>query len=318
MDTAQAIRPQLKKQETIINRHLRRLQRIHFAIFDIIPFLCFLLVIGLQWWYPINGLQIGLVLGMWFLTGGAISVGFHRYFSHRGFKTGKFMSSLFIIFGSMAAQGPMISWASIHRRHHEKSDLDGDPHSPNQHGQHVWGRIRGLWHAHFSWMINHEYPNPAHYVPDLLKNKSVAKHNRQYLLWVIIGLLLPTAIAALVTRSATGTLLGFLWGGPVRIFLVDHIIWSVNSVCHMFGTAPFNTQDLSRNNYWLAIPTMGESLQNNHHAFPNSPSIGLVWWQLDIGAMLIRGLAAVGLVWDLKLPSPSMIAAKRIAKPVPV
>lgn len=300
------------KRKTIVNDYIKGLQLRHFFWYNLLPFALLIPAIISLWWLPIGLIEIGLIVFFWALTMIGVSIGFHRYFTHRSFKTNKVMGTAFAILGSMAAQGPLISWVAVHRRHHECSDESGDPHSPNLHGQGVWGTIQGLWHSHIGWLINHEYPNPAFYAPELLRDRTLSKINRQYLFWVILGLVIPSVLGGILHGSWMGALQGFLWGGVVRIFLVDNIILSVNSVSHVYGTCAFETRDHSRNNLWVALPTFGESWQNNHHAFESSASIGLKWWQIDLGYYVIWLLQKTGLVWDVNLPSASMIEAKKI------
>jgi stearoyl-CoA desaturase (delta-9 desaturase) len=172
--------------------------------------------------------------------------------------------------------------------------------------------LRGLWHAHIGWLTDHEYPNPGYYAPDLVRDKTLAKINRYYGMWVSLGLLIPTILGGALSGSWLGALLGFLWGGPVRMFLVDNCILSINSFSHVYGAHPFNTGDNSRNNAWVALPTFGESWQNNHHAFASSARIGLKWWQLDFGYLIVWFLEKAGLVWDVNTPTPETIEAKLI------
>ncbi len=301
-----------EKGKVINNDYIKKLQLRHFFWYNALPFILLIPAIISIRWLPIGLIEIGLILLFWALTMTGVSVGFHRYFTHRSFKTNPIMGTAFAILGSMAAQGPLISWVAVHRRHHECSDEPGDPHSPNLHGQGFWGTIQGLWHSHIGWLINHEYPNPAFYAPELLRDRSISKINRHYLFWVILGLVIPSVLGGILHGSWTGALQGFLWGGLARIFLVDNIILSVNSVSHVYGNCAFNTQDNSRNNPWVALPTFGESWQNNHHAFETSASIGLEWWQIDLGYYFIRLLAFTGLAWDVNLPSVSMMEAKKI------
>jgi stearoyl-CoA desaturase (delta-9 desaturase) len=215
----------------------------------------------------------------------------------------------------MAAQGPLVSWVAVHRRHHERSDKPGDPHSPNPDllGGGAFGTLRGLWHAHVGWLTNHEYPNPVHYAPDLLRDRLISRVNRHYLLWVALGLLIPTVLGGLLHGSGLGALQGFLWGGLVRMVVVDNSVLSINSFSHVFGSYDFQTDDHSRNNPWVALPTFGESWQNNHHAFASSAAIGLRWWQVDFGYWLIVVLAKLGLVWNVCRPTVAMMRAKRVA-----
>jgi stearoyl-CoA desaturase (delta-9 desaturase) len=216
------------------------------------------------------------------------------------------------VLGSMAGQGGVISWVALHRRHHECSDQEGDPHSPNLYGRDLKGRLRGLAHSHFLWMRRHEYPNVVHYAPDLLKDRALVRISRAYYWIVTAGLLVPALIGGLVTMSWPGALGGLLWGGFVRIFLLEHIVWAINSFLHMYGTRPYDSREESRNGPIFALITLGEAWHNNHHAFPESASFGLDWYRADPGYWLIKALGACGLVWDIGRPSDERRAAKRI------
>jgi stearoyl-CoA desaturase (Delta-9 desaturase) len=282
---------------------LHRQQRRHFVLFDVVPFLGTVVAVALLWNQPIRTIDVGLFLVMWLLTGLGLTVGYHRLFSHGAFATTRPVSAALVIFGSMAARGPMISWVAIHRRHHQHSDAEGDTHSPNLHGARVWEKTRGFLHAHLTWMIGHDYPNPRHYVPDLLGDPMLVKLTSYYQFWIALGLVLPALIGVAVEGGWSGALNGLLWGGIVRIFVVEHSMSAINSVQHLFGSRPFDTRgDNSRNSIWLGALAWGEGWHNNHHAFPYSAAFGLSWYQFDPGYWLIRSLQAVGLAWDVKLP----------------
>lgn len=298
--------------KTISGNYIKGRQGQHFLLYNVIPFIGVVIAIALLWWFPIGPVEIGLLVGMWALTMIGMSVGLHRYFAHRAFKTNQAIRVMLAILGCIAAQGPLISWVAVHRRHHEFSDKQGDPHSPNLHGGGFWGTLRGLWHAHVGWLLNHEYPNPVYYAPDLVRDKTLEKINRRYVGWVILGLLIPTVIGGFLHASLLGALQGFLWGGLVRMFLVDNSILCINSVSHVYGGQPFDAGDNSRNNAWVALPTFGESWQNNHHAFASSARIGLEWWQIDIGYWIIWLLEKTGMVWDVRVPTGEMIHAKQV------
>jgi stearoyl-CoA desaturase (delta-9 desaturase) len=226
--------------------------------------------------------------------------------------------ALFGIFGMMGAQGPMFQWVAIHRRHHATSDRPGDPHSPHGHGHGLGGLLRGLWHSHVGWMFDTHsnmlgiYNCEAaqerddvrwdHYIPDLLKDPLLVWANRTYYVWLALGLGLPGAIAPAVTGSWAEAGLGVLWGGPVRIFLVQHATALIASVAHVHGTTPYRTADESRNSFLCALPTFGE-WHNNHHAFRYSAYMGLKWWQFDPSGRLIDAMRVVGLAWDVKVPN---------------
>jgi stearoyl-CoA desaturase (delta-9 desaturase) len=307
----------MRDNRVIRSRHFRRLQRRHFILFDVLPFLGTLVALALVFHRPIGWLEIGLFFGMWMLTGLGLTVGYHRLFTHRAFSTGTAVSCMLIVMGSMAGRGSMLSWVAMHRRHHELSDQEGDLHSPNLHGDSVRGRLRGFLHAHMTWMIEHDYPNVAHYVPDLMAERTLLIVNRYYYLWVLLGLLMPAAIGGLVAGSLWGAISGFLWGGVVRMFAVEQAMSAINSVMHSFGTRPFTTRgDNSRNLGIMAWLAWGEGWHNNHHAFPYSAAFGLRWFEFDPGYLFIRSLAVLGLVWNVKVPSPEKIARRRLREPV--
>lgn len=304
--------PQAPRTKTVSNAYLHRLQRRHFLLFDILPIVGTVAALAFLFVHPLGLTELVLFFSLWLLTGLGITVGYHRLFTHRTFKAKQSVITALVILGSMAGQGGVVSWVALHRRHHECSDRDGDPHSPNLYGSGVKGRLRGLMHSHFLWMRRHEYPNVVHYAPDLIKNRALVRVARHYYYWVALGLILPAVIGGVVYQSWTGVISGLLWGGLVRMFVLEHIVWAINSFLHMFGTRPYASRENSRNGGVFALVTLGESWHNNHHAFPESASFGLDWYRLDPGYWLIRLLAACGLVWDVGLPSDERKAAKRI------
>jgi stearoyl-CoA desaturase (Delta-9 desaturase) len=300
------------RDKTIIRSpHLHRLQRRHFILFDVLPFVGTLAALILLVFHPIGPVDVGLFFSLWLLTGLGLTVGYHRLFTHRAFSTSAGMNVAFIIFGSMAGRGPMLSWVAMHRRHHELSDREGDLHSPNMHGSTFAGRLRGWWHAHMGWMVAHDYPNITHYVPDLMADPVIVAANRRYYTWVALGLLLPAALGGLLTQSWLGALTGFLWGGVVRMFVVEQSMSAINSCLHLFGKRRFATRnDNSRNSGIFAFLVWGEGWHNNHHAFPYSAAFGLRWHEIDPGFWSIRLLQALGLAWNVKVPSREKILAR--------
>ncbi|AHH17990.1 putative fatty acid desaturase [Nocardia nova SH22a] len=301
---------------TVGNAYIHRLQRRHFLLFDVAPFLGVIAAIAFAWVRPPGFPEFGALAIMWSLTGIGVTVGYHRLFTHRSFHAAQPVALTLAVLGSMAGQGGVVSWVAIHRRHHECSDRDGDPHSPNLSGGGLAGRVRGLAHSHFLWMRRHEYPNIVHYAPDLLKNRPLVRVARWYYHWFALGMLAPGVVCGLITLSWQGFVGGVLWGGLVRVFVLEHIVWAINSLLHMFGTRPYRSRENSRNGGVFALISLGESWHNNHHAFPESPSFGLDWYRLDPGYWVIRLLALAGLARDLKLPTPARRNAKR-AQPRP-
>lgn len=248
---------------------------------------------------------------MYFLSLTGLTVGFHRLYTHRSFKANRYLGYVLAIFGSMSAQGPVIFWVATHRRHHIHSDKEHDPHSPI-FGEKVgfWGNLKKIWHSHIGWQFSNDLPNTSKYARDLLKDPTLLKINKRYLYWVYLGLLIPGLFGYIATQTIEGTLLAFLWGGLIRIFLVSHAVYSLNSLCHLFGVNKFRTGEGSRNNWWLAIPTLGEGWHNNHHAFPNAASLRFKWWQIDISAIIIWFLRKLGLVEKIFKPSKRQINNK--------
>lgn len=253
-------------------------------------------------------IDISVLILMWLISGLGITVGFHRLLTHRSFTTNPLVMLFLSIMGCMAVQGPPIIWVSIHNRHHQNSDRPNDPHSP-QLNKGKFKFLKGLWHAHIGWMFEYKFPNPCRYAHNLTRNSMMLWVNKTYLLWVVVGFLIPVGIELLITWSWDGVARGLLWGGLIRLFIANNLTWSVNSICHAFGTRQFKTQEHSVNNACLAIFTMGESWHNNHHAFQTSAKFGLKWWQIDLGYNFIQCLHRCGLVHHVKTPSHKAINA---------
>jgi stearoyl-CoA desaturase (delta-9 desaturase) len=294
------------------SRHDEGAQALERRIALVTVFAPFLVVIGSMvffWDRGVDGFDVLLLVGMYVLTGLGIILGYHRLFTHRSFKCVLPVKLLLGIFGCMAAEGPIYFWVACHRHHHQCSDGEGDPHSPHSFGSGLTAFLRGWWHAHAGWMFSHAPENYRRLVPDLLRDREVAFIDRYYFHWIALGLLLPALLAMGITQTWWGFLHGLLWGGFIRMFLVHHSTWSINSICHIFGSSPFPTQDESRNNFVCALLTFGEGWHNNHHAFPSSSRHGLFWWQLDLAFVLLSVLRFFGLAWDLIQPSPEQMAS---------
>jgi stearoyl-CoA desaturase (delta-9 desaturase) len=238
---------------------------------------------------------------MYLLTGLAITVGFHRLFTHRSFKTYPAVRGIFAVLGSVAIEGPVISWVADHRKHHAFSDQHGDPHSPHVDAADGWrGVLRGLGHAHVGWLFIHTQRGcHERYAADLIADPVVSFVSRTFLFWAIGGLALAFGLGYAIGGTVDAGLTGLLWGGAIRMLVVHHVTYSINSLCHFFGRKPFATGDESRNLAWLALPTFGEAWHNNHHAFPTSAAHGFGWRQPDVSGLVIRAMAAVGLAWDV-------------------
>jgi stearoyl-CoA desaturase (delta-9 desaturase) len=254
-----------------------------------------------------------MILGLTYVvTGIGVTVGFHRLLTHRSFATSSLLRGVFAALGSAAVEGPVISWVADHRKHHACSDREGDPHSPHVgHGGGLGGSLRGLYHAHVGWLFIHtQRASKERFAPDLLADPVIRFIDRTFVVWALLGLAIPFGLGVAIGGSVAAGLTALLWGGAVRVFVVHHVTYSVNSLCHMFGRQPFETRDESRNLAWLAPLTFGEAWHNNHHAFPTSASHGLDRWQLDPSALVIAAMEKLGLVWDVVRPSRERRAAK--------
>jgi stearoyl-CoA desaturase (Delta-9 desaturase) len=302
------------REDVLVIEH-EMLDRTANAIVTIVPIALLGLAVWLAWGGTLHWQDLVVLGAVYVLSGAGITVGYHRLFTHRSFKTTGFVRAVFAILGSAAVEGPVIEWVSTHRKHHRFSDRDGDPHSPHtDHGTGLRGALRGLFHAHVGWMFRSGgRAHPEHYAKDLLADRSMRVIDRLFGLWVLAGLALAFGLGVALTGTVVGGLTGLLWGGAVRILILHHATFSINSLCHFFGRRRFRTADESRNLAWLALPTFGEAWHNNHHAFPTSAHHGLTRWQLDPGGWLIDGLERLGLAWDVVRIAPSTQQAKLAA-----
>jgi stearoyl-CoA desaturase (delta-9 desaturase) len=262
------------------------------------------------WGWGFTWTDFGVLVGMYILTALGITVGFHRLFTHRSFETYTGVKIILAALGSMAVQGAMLKWVAVHRRHHQHSDTPEDPHSPHHQGHGVLGVLRGAWYAHIGWFFRRDPDNLERYVTDLRKSTALRVGSGLFLLWVLLGLVLPATLGGLISGWA-GVWTGLIWGGLVRVFLVHHVTWSVNSACHLWGFRPYQSGDHSRDNVVFGVLALGEGWHNTHHAFPTSARHGLRWWQIDVSYWVIRMLSFVRLAWDVRLPSREAIAKEQ-------
>jgi stearoyl-CoA desaturase (delta-9 desaturase) len=249
-------------------------------VFVVVPFLATLFAIWLLWQRAVHWSDLILLVGGYTLVILGVGMGFHRMLTHRSFRPHPVVKVLLLLLGSMALEGPALEWAATHLKHHAHADQEGDPHSPAE----------GLFHAHIGWVLRKFSNDPHIYCRSLTTDPIVRFMSRTFALWVVLSLVIPFAI---------GGWSGLLWGGLVRIFLVHHVTWSVNSICHTFGRRAFETRDRSRNEWIIGLLAFGEGWHNNHHAFPRSAFHGLHWWQLDLSGSLIWLLERLGLVQEV-------------------
>jgi stearoyl-CoA desaturase (delta-9 desaturase) len=263
------------------------------------------------WGTGITLLDLILATVLYFVAGHGVTIGFHRLLTHKSFRTSRPVKVALTVAGSMSFQGGVTSWVANHRRHHSYTERDGDPHSPHGHGDGLVAHLRGLWHAHMGWFFKPNDTSTERYAPDLLEDRDVVVVNALFPLWCVVSLALPFGLGYFIGGSLMAGLTALLWAGAVRICLLQHVTWSVNSVCHMFGRRPFKTRDRSTNISGLAILSMGESWHNAHHAFPTLARHGVDRGQLDTSAMVIRFFERLGWAWEAHWPTTAVLAKRR-------
>lgn len=262
-----------------------------------LPFVAFCAAVALLWGRGVDLADLTVMAVMYVLTALGITIGYHRLFTHNAFRARKPVQYALAVFGSMAVEGPLSDWVADHRKHHAHTDVEGDPHSP-----HVGegSGIAGLWHAHIGWLYRTQGQAPTkRYAPEIVEDRVLRLISRQFGTLVLLSLAIPFLAGLLIHGTLAGALLTLLWAGLVRIFLLHHVTWSINSVCHFFGRRRFDVDDHSTNVFWLAIPSLGESWHHNHHAFPRSASHGLRAWELDPSAAVIWVMERFGLVSEV-------------------
>ncbi|HVV23542.1 MAG TPA: acyl-CoA desaturase [Pseudonocardiaceae bacterium] len=284
-------------------------------VFILTPFLALVAAVTLAWGWGLTWLNIGLATGFYVLTGTAVTIGLHRLFTHGSFKAARPLRIALAVAGIMAMQGEVTEWVADHRRHHAFSDRNGDPHSPWRYGPGVVALGKGFWHAHLGWIFDRGKTNATRFAPDLLADGDIRTVDRWVPMWMALSLGLPAAIGGLATWSWWGALTAFFWASLVRISLLHHVTWSINSVCHMIGDRPFRSRDKAANFWPLAILSFGESWHNSHHADPTCARHGVRRGQIDISARMIWMFEKFGWVWDVRWPTQQRL--DRLAVPRP-
>jgi stearoyl-CoA desaturase (delta-9 desaturase) len=280
--------------------------------FMIIPVIALVVAVALTWGWGLSLLDVVIATIAYFGTGLGVTVGFHRHFTHMSFKAVRPLKVALAITGSLAFQGSIVSWVADHRRHHAFSDKEGDPHSPWLFGTGPTAIVRGFWHAHMGWLFDRDKTNARRFAPDLLADRDVAAVDRQFVLLTAVSLGVPALLGGLLSWSWWGALTAFLWGGLVRVGLLHHVTWSINSICHMAGRRPFGTRDRSANVWWLAVLSFGESWHNLHHADPTCARHGVKRGQIDMSARLIWMFEKFGWVHSVRWPTPQRL--ERLAR----
>ncbi|NYI05981.1 acyl-CoA desaturase [Allostreptomyces psammosilenae] len=287
-------------------------EQVALALFIGVPFVALIAAVPLAWGWGVHWRDLVIALVFYYVSGMGVTIGFHRHFTHSSFKARRPLRVFLAIAGSLAIEGPVIRWVADHRRHHKFSDKEGDPHSPWRYGETVPALAKGLFYAHMAWMFDVDRTPQDKYAPDLLKDRDIVRVSRHFLLWVAVSLLLPAAIGGLWSWSWQGAVTAFFWGGLVRVGLLHHVTWSINSICHAAGERPFRSRDRSGNVWWLAVLSFGESWHNLHHADPTSARHGVLRGQWDSSARVIRWLELLGWAHDVRWPSRERVAARRV------
>ena len=278
----------------------------------VVPFLGVLIAVVLLWNRAVDARDLAIAAVMYMITAIGVTVGFHRLLTHRAFQTHAWVERSLAVMGSMSVQGSVMDWVADHRKHHAHTDREGDPHSP--HVGHGSG-LAGLWHAHVGWLLETQgQADWKRYATELYEDPAMRTIGKRFPVMVVLSLLIPTIAGwALHGFTLAGAVQGYIWGGLVRIFFVHHITWSVNSVCHFFGSRRFDVDDHSTNVGWLAVVSLGESWHHNHHAFPRSAYHGLRWYEIDPSGLIIRGMERLGLAWNVVRIPPERQRARTLA-----
>ena len=288
------------------------LEQFALGFFVVVPFLALLAAVPVFWGWGLGWHDIVIAVVMYAIAGHGITIGYHRLFTHKAFKANRPLKIALAFAGGMAIEGPVVRWVADHRRHHAFSDKEGDPHSPWRFGTSLGALTKGLLYAHVGWIFDPEQTDATRYAPDLIADDDIVAVSRLFWLQVTSSLLLPALIGGLWSMSFAGAVTGFFWGALVRISLLHHVTWSINSICHAVGERPFRTRDKSGNVWWLSVLSMGESWHNLHHADPTSARHGVLRFQLDSSGRTIWLFEKFGWVRDVRWPSPERIKARLV------
>ena len=287
------------------------IERVALFLFIFVPFLALIAAVPIAWGWGLGISDIVIALVFYVISGLGITVGFHRYFTHGSFHANRPLKIALAIAGSLAVEGPVIRWVADHRRHHAFSDRDGDPHSPWRFGETVPALTKGLFYAHTGWLFDVERTNQRRFTPDLLKDRDVAYVSKMFGPLVLISMVLPAVIGGLVTWSWMGAVTAFFWASLVRVSLLHHVTWSINSICHTIGEQPFKSRDHSGNVWWLAVLSFGESWHNLHHADPTCARHGVLKGRVDISARTIWFFEKFGWATDVRWARVDRLASRR-------
>ncbi|HSV40631.1 MAG TPA: acyl-CoA desaturase [Nocardioidaceae bacterium] len=287
-------------------------EQVALSLFIGVPFLAILAAVPVAWGGWLGWSDVAIVFVMYSVTNHGVTVGFHRLFTHRSFKPNRAVKIVLAILGSMAIQGPLIRWVADHRKHHKFSDRDGDPHSPWRYGTNLKALTKGFIWAHMGWLFDTEQTPQRKYAPDLMKDRDLVRISRTFWVWVLVSVLIPPVLGFLLTWSWQGAVTGFFWGTLVRVGLLHHVTWSINSICHTIGNRPFVSRDKSANVWWLALASAGESWHNLHHADPTCARHGVMRGQIDTSARVIWAMEKAGWVSEVRWPVKERLDARLV------
>jgi stearoyl-CoA desaturase (Delta-9 desaturase) len=288
-------------------------EKVLMGVFIAVPLLAVVAAVPFAWGWGLGWTDLAIMFVMYGVSGLGVTVGYHRHFTHGSFKAKRPLRIAMAIAGGLSIEMSVIDWVAVHRRHHKYSDQENDPHSPWRFGNDWRALTKGLIWAHMGWLFDSRRTSPQKFCPDLVADNDMRRISRFFPGLVAISLLLPAALGGLLTMSWWGALTGFFWGALVRVSLLHHVTWSINSICHAMGEEEFEARDKSRNVWWLAIPSFGESWHNLHHADPTCARHGVLPGQIDSSARTIWLFEKLGWVWDVRWPNPERLAAKRIS-----
>ena len=279
----------------------------------VLPFAGLIAAIWLLWGHGVSWADLGLAVLFYLVTGFGVTVGFHRCLTHRSFTARPALRVALAVAGSMAFEGDVTGWVATHRRHHAFSDRPGDPHSPYRYGAGAAGQLRGLLHSHAGWLFGNDPTSQQRYAPDMLADPAMRRISKAFPALCLATLLLPFAAGWALGGTWQAAVLALVWAGLVRILLLQHVTWSVNSLCHLLGNRPFTTRRFDRaTNLWpLALLSLGESWHNMHHSDPACARHGVDRGQIDLSAGLIRGFERFGWASGVRWPSPLRLEQRR-------
>jgi stearoyl-CoA desaturase (Delta-9 desaturase) len=286
-------------------------EQVALGAFILVPFLALVAAVPVAWGWGLGWRDVAIAFVMYVISGHGVTVGFHRYFTHGSFRANRALRVGLAIAGSLSIEGPVVRWVADHRKHHAFSDREGDPHSPWRYGESVRALTKGLWWAHMGWLFDVEQTSQVKYAPDLLRDRDIVRVSRAFPTLVVVSLLFPPVLGGLISWSWQGAVTAFFWGSLVRVALLHHVTWSINSICHAIGTRPFKSRDRSGNVAWLAVLSMGESWHNLHHADPTCARHGVLRGQVDSTARFIWVFEKLGWATDVRWPKADRLAARR-------